>query len=167
MKHLGCLCFLVCIAATSLRADPEITRLKTDYEAALVKLLQVRVKEGNVIAAQEVRREIERSTGKPYQEAAASAAPVSTQAQADQFFVGKTWRTPTGTKFRFGAGGTGSKVFGTDKPAGIKWRHLNPTLVDVESLDGKGEHWYFRFTSLTEAYYGNKKESTKTKLQPE
>ena len=166
MTRLLCFGFLACAIAAPVRADPEMNRLKADYEAALVKLLQVRVKEGNVNEAQEVRREIERLTGKPYQDAAAATNQPSTQAQADQLFVGKTWRTPTGTKFNFAAGGTGSKVFGTDKPAGIRWRHLNPTLVDVESLESR-EHWYFRFISLTEAYYGNKKESTKTKLLPE
>ena len=166
MKQMRYLGFLVCIVATSAWADPEMNKLKTDYEAALVTLLQVRVKEGNLNAAQEVRREIERLTGKPYQEPAVGGNPPSTQAQADQLFVGKTWRTPTGTKFTFAAGGAGSKVFGTDKPNGIRWRHLNPTLVDVESLEGR-EHWYFRFISVTEAYYGSKKESTKTKLVPE
>jgi hypothetical protein len=177
MNALKSVCFLVCLVTGLAHADPEMDRLKTAYESALErvdapvraayvkeldKLLQHHAKTGNLDAALVVRKEIESLTGKPYQEAAPGGNQVSPQTELERLFVDKTWRTPTGTRFTFHPGGVGMKVIGKTEKANTSWRHRSPNLVEVTA--GK-ESWYFRFVSITEAYFGRNKDDINQKLQ--
>lgn len=179
------LAFFFLIATAQLTfADPEMDRLKTAYEAAversvapirstyekeLLKLMEKHTKAGNLNAALEVKTEIERLTGKPVADAStpkSSTTVVSKPRILEQYFVGKTWRSPTGTSFTFNEDGTGHRAFGNDK-TDFKWKQRGKDTVEAVgpgTAGGSERSWFFRFVSLEEAYYGNNKDTTDAKL---
>lgn len=165
-------------------ADPEMARLKASYEAAversvaplratyekeLLKLMEKHTKAGDLTSALEVKEEIEKLTGKPV--LTATAAPSGTGAVArpkvlEPYFVGKTWRTPTGTNFTFREDGTGERQFGNDKSA-FKWKQRGRDMVEAigpGTSGGPDRSWFFRFESLEKAFYGSEKDTTDAKL---
>ncbi|MGV3659920.1 MAG: hypothetical protein ACO1TE_07040 [Prosthecobacter sp.] len=176
---------LVLFAAIhSANADPEMDRLKASYDAAversvaplratyekeLLKLMEKHTKAGDLTAALKVKDEIEKLTGKPV--LIPTAAPSGTGAVArakvlEPYFVGKTWRTPTGTSFTFREDGTGDRQFGNDKSA-FKWKQRGRDTVEAigpGTSGGADRSWFFRFESLEEAFYGNDRDTTNAKL---
>ena len=165
-------------------ADAELDRLKTSYEAAversvaplrttyekeLLKLMDHHTKAGNLTAALEVKNEIEQLTGKPYMDPSApkpTTTAITKPKILEQYFVGKTWRTPSGTNYTFNEDGKGFRQFGNDK-SDFKWKQRGKDIVEVvgpASQGGSDTTWFFKFVSLEEAYYGKNKDTTDAKL---
>ena len=111
MKKLISL-FSFLLGAHSVFADAEMDRLKTSYEAAversvipirntyekeLLKLMEKHTKAGNLTAALEVKAEIEKVTGKPVLDPSApkpTTTAITKPKILEQYFIGKTWRSP-------------------------------------------------------------------------
>ena len=183
MKKLISL-FSFLLGAHSVFADAEMDRLKTSYEAAversvipirntyekeLLKLMEKHTKAGNLTAALEVKAEIEKVTGKPVLDPSApkpTTTAITKPKILEQYFIGKTWRSPTGTSFTFNENGTGDRQFGNDKTT-FKWKQRGKDTVEAVgpgTQGGSERSWFFRFVSLEEAYYGNNKDTTDAKL---
>ncbi|MBN8422261.1 MAG: hypothetical protein J0L73_25325 [Verrucomicrobia bacterium] len=182
-----------CIGLSTAMAADELAKLKTAYQAAILKavspvnatyekelqkLLEQYTKEGKLDAAAEVIAEIKLINSTSAQTASSSAAASTNSKQGGQasestdhaanqrFFVKKTWKTPTGTLFAFDEKGTGSRSFGNDKTAFI-WRQMPDGVVQVTGERNEGSRidtWYLRFVSKTEAYYGSAPDEIGMKL---
>jgi len=85
----------------------------------------------------------------------------------ERLFVGKTWITPTGTKFTFEKEGMGHRRFGNDQTSFV-WHLIGADTVEAtgqRSGGGRVGNWYFRFISAQEALYGDSAETTNAKLK--
>jgi hypothetical protein len=176
--------------AGSVRADPELDRLKASYDAALeraaapvrsayeqqlLKLLEHHTKTANPAGAGEVRAELARIgaknvpapvTGTVPPGPTANSTPTTLRSELEKLFVEKAWKTPSGTTFTFHAKGEGAREIGSDKTK-ITWRHVSPKLVEVVNQGSGGDTWYFRFVTPAEGYYGGTKDKITLKLQPQ
>lgn len=176
--------FILLTAIPMAHADPEMDRLKASYDAAversvaplratyekeLLKLMEKHTKAGDLTAALKVKDEIEKLTGKPVltpSSATSGTGATARQKALEPYFVGKTWRTPTGTDFTFHEGGTGDRQFGNDKTT-FKWRQRTHDMVEAVGPGTSGSpdrSWFFRFETLDKAFYGNDKDTANAKL---
>ena len=157
--------------------DPEIAKLKENYEAAveravaplkstyereLRRVLERQTKAGNLTAANEANAELEKLAGK-------TASPVTPDGKAqgekpkERYFVKHTWSTPGGTQFTFLEGGAAYRQYGDIKSAHI-WKIDDDGLVVATSTEPGSQVCYFRFVSANEAYFGLSKEKMDQKL---
>ena len=145
--------------------------VKATYEKELQKLLERYTKAGNLDEAAKVIAEL-KSVGAAVTTSSPSASKGGNQdsaspQSAERFFVNKTWRTPTGTKFSFEKSGTGKRSFGNDETSFV-WRTLADGSVEVTGENTKGasmKTWLFRFVDSNEAYYGDNKDNLGAKLE--
>jgi hypothetical protein len=93
------------------------------------------------------------STPKPLGQGAATPS-------MKDFYLDKTWQSPTGTMFKFLPGGKCVKTFNL-KEGVAKWRSIGSGVVEVIGNSAQDVQ-YFRFVSATEAYYGGKKNDIHT-----
>jgi hypothetical protein len=174
---------IISLITRSSAADPEVARLKTSYQVAvdravgplktsyeqeLRKLVERFTKSGNLAGALEARTELEGSTGKSEGEAGKAANAPASQKAIERFFVGKTWKTPTGTNITFDKDGTGFRQFGKDKTSLI-WHPIEGGLIEATlqtTQGGSVQNMYFRFLSNSEAYFGMAQDSVTKKLEP-
>ena len=80
---------------------------------------------------------------------------------AKDFYLDKTWQSPSGTTFTFLPGGKVMTAFNL-KQGVRKWRAAG-RIVEVSGGDLPGSQ-FFRFVSPTEAYYGGSKDQIFTPL---
>jgi hypothetical protein len=79
----------------------------------------------------------------------AAAADIRT---TREYFVGKTWKSPSGTTYTFLDGGQCVKT-AAGKPDNFQWKDVGGGAIEARGADPR-ETRYFRFVSATEAYYG-------------
>jgi hypothetical protein len=175
-KSIG-LMLLLAAKATVLAIDPEISKLKESYEAAveravaplkatyereLRKVLERQTKAGNLAAANEANAELEKLVGK-ISSPAAPDEKSPPEKPKERYFVKHTWSTSGGTQFSFLDGGAAYRQYGDEKSALI-WKIDEDGLVVATSSDPGSQICYFRFLSANEAYFGLSKEKMNQKL---
>ena len=117
------------------------------YVAELQKLLEKESKKGDL-------EEITKITGELKKFIIIADNKISSDVES--FFVGKSWKTPSGTVFHFEENGQGFRQFGNDKTILI-WKMTN-NVVEVQSQTnekGSIKKWYFKFFDKKTAKYGD------------
>lgn len=139
--------------------------LKNTYEKELRALLQRYAQAGRLDEAAEVMTELKELGVDTQDDASASSqSPKSKRSMIEN----SKWKTPTGTTFSFEADGKGTRSFNGADITAIEWRQRSGGMVEVTGLGGQGGKsvtWFFRFVTEEEAYYGNNKEGTSTRLE--
>jgi len=124
------------------------------YTKELQKLQESFTKAGKLEEALAVKGELEKTDGPSM--VTASALGASKQSTA---FVGKKWRTASGSAFIFKSDGTGIQANAAGKEWPLKWSRGSDDLVLVDGwLDDQKATLYFQFTKSKEGVFGSTSE---------
>lgn len=147
-----------------------VTPVREAYRKELQKLLEKTTRAGKLDEAVRIKEVLDGLPATPGQLNGGTAKPaVPSPKDVERLFVGKTWATPTGTKFSFEKEGKGIRRFGKEQTAFV-WDTTGVDTVEATGQRTAGSavgSWYFRFVTNDEALFGDAPDSLNAKLKLE